>query len=148
MLILEECFKLRENGSFLDSKLRLWKWLRDQTDSGQTYYALGRAASIIGILFRLTKKSNESFTSNFRISEKIATVCTTKPQQHKSNRVKNHTIFPISDTDILQEHVLDDNKCKFSSVIKHLLKRTNHLLTSSRCGHVISDIVPLNQNLY
>ena len=109
MLILEECFKLRENGSFLDSKLRLWKWLRDQTDSGQTYYALERAASIIGILFRLTEKSNESFTSNFRISEKYCYVCTTKPQQHKSNRVKNHTIFPISDTDILQEHVLDDS---------------------------------------
>ena len=37
MSVLEDCFKLREDGIFLESKRRLWKWLHDETDNGHLY---------------------------------------------------------------------------------------------------------------
>lgn len=110
MSVLEDCFKLRENGNFLESKLRLWKWLRDETDSGHIYYPFGRTASIIGIFFRLIEKSNEPFTLNFRLMENMTTVCTLLPQKHTQRRTKHHVIYPISDDDILSEHVSSDQK--------------------------------------
>ena len=108
--MLEECFKLREDGNFNDSKVKLWKWLRDETDNGQDYYSFGRPASIIGIFFRLMENSNVSFTLNFRITDKTATICTLQPQIHTSKRTRHHVIFPLTDDDILQEHMLTSHE--------------------------------------
>ena len=139
MCVLEQCFKLREDGNFLESKLKLWKWLRDETDNGQIYYAIGRSASIIGILFRLMENSNQSSTLNFRITERTATVCTLESQKHTRKRTKHHVIFPLTDDDVLREHASTDHKYKMNLVIEHLLTRTNQLTTSGRCGNVICD---------
>ena len=139
MCVLEECFKLRENGDLLESKLKLWKWLRDETDNGQMYYSFGRSASIIGIFFRLMENSDESFTLNFRITEKTSTLCSLQPQKHSSQRIKHHVIFPLTDDDILQEHASPDHTYKINLVVEHLLTRKNQLLPSGRCGNVISD---------
>ncbi|KAJ7328624.1 hypothetical protein OS493_023893 [Desmophyllum pertusum] len=139
MCVLEQCFKLREDGNFLESKLKLWKWLRDETDNGQIYYAIGRSASIIGIFFRLMENSNQSSTLNFRITERTATVCTLEPQKHTRKRTKHHVIFPLTDDDVLREYASTDHKYKMNLVIEHLLTRTNQLTTSGRCGNVICD---------
>ena len=128
--VLEECFNLRENGDFFESKLRLWKWLQDDTNDGHNYYCFGRSASIISIFFRLTENSDQSFTLKFRIAEKTSTVCTVQPQKHRRTRTKHD--------DILHEYVLADRKYKINSVLEHLLTRTYHI-TSGRCGNVISD---------
>ena len=114
----------------------MWKWLRDETDSGHIYYPFGRTASIIGIFFRLIKESNEPFTLNFRLTENMTTVCTLLPQKHTQRRTKHHVIYPISDDDILSEHVSSDQKYKIISVLEHLLTRSDQLLPSSWCGNV------------
>ena len=137
MCILEDCFKLREDGKFLESKLKLWKWFRDETDNGQIYYSFGRTASIIGIFFRLMENSDQSFTLNFRITEEIATVCSLRPQKHVRKRTKHHVIFPITDDDVLRQHVTMDKTYKTKPVLEHLLTRTNEVLNSSWCGNVI-----------
>jgi len=142
MCVLDECFRLREEGKYIDSKLRLWKWLRDETDNGHIYYPFGRSASIIGIFFRLIENSAELFTLNFRITEKIATVCTLQPQKHTRRRTKHHVIFPLTDDDLLREHVSADHKYKINVVVEHLLTRTDQLLTSSWCGNVIFENNP------
>ena len=117
MSVLENCFKFREDRKFLESKRRLWKWLRDEIDNGYIYYPFGRLASIIGIFFRLIENSNERFTLNFRITENIATVYTLALQKH-TGRTKHHVILPITDDAILSEHVSADQKYKISSVVK------------------------------
>ena len=139
MSVLEDCFELREDGNFLESKRRLWKWLRDDTDNGHIYYPFGRSASIIGIFFRLIENSNEPFTLNFRITENIGTVCTLAPQKHTRRRTKHHVIFPITEDAILSEHVSADQKYKINFVVEYLLNRTDQLLTSSWRGNVICE---------
>ena len=133
------CFKLRETGDLLGSKVKLWKWLRDETDNGQIYYSFGRSASIIGIFFRLMENSDESFTLNFRITERTSTLCSLQPQKHSSQRIKNHVIFPLTDDDILQAHASPDHTYKINLVVEHLLTRKNQLLPSGWCGNVICD---------
>jgi len=120
MSVLEDCFKLREDGKFLESKRkrRLWKWLRDEIDNGHIYYPFGRLASIIGIFFRLIENSNERFTLNFRITENLATVYTLALQKHTGRRTKHHVILPITDDAIISEHASADQKYKVSSVVK------------------------------
>ena len=140
MCVLEECFKLRENRDLLDSKVKLWKWLRDETDNGQIYYSFGRSASIIGIFFRLMENSDESFTLNFRITEKTSTLCSLQPQKHSSQRIKHHVIFPLTDEGILSEHASSpDHTYKINLVVEHLLTRKHQLLPSGWCGNVICD---------
>lgn len=139
MNVLEECFQLREEGNFLESKLRLWKWLRDETDNGHIYYSLGRSASMIGIFFRLFENSEKSFTLNFRITKQIATICSLQPQIHIHKRTKHHVIFPLTDGDTLQQHTSTDHRYKINLVVESLLTRTNHLLPSSYCASVISE---------
>ena len=139
MSVLEDCFELQEDGNFLESKRRLWKWLRDETDNDHIYYPFGRSASIIGIFFRLIENSNEPFTLNFRITENIGTVCTLAPQKHTRRRTKHHVIFPITEDAILSGHVSADQKYKISFVVEYLLTRTDQLLTSSWCGNVICE---------
>ena len=142
MCVLEECFKLRENGDLLESKVKLWTWLRDETDNGQIYYSFGRSASIFGIFFRLMENSKESFTLNFRITGKTSTLCSLKPEKHSSQGIKHHVIFLITDDDILREHALPDHTYKINLVVEHLLTRKNQLLPSGWCVNVICDTDP------
>ena len=50
---LLDSFVLRENGKFHESKMTLWKWLRDETPNGHTYYAFGKEATLDSIIYRL-----------------------------------------------------------------------------------------------
>ena len=139
MCVLEECFKFRENGDLLDSKVKLWKWLQYETDNGQIYYAFGRSASIIGIFFRLMENSDESFTLTFRITERTSTYYSLQPQKHSSQRIKHHVIFSLTGDDTLQEHAFPDNTYKINLVVEHLQTRQNQLLPSGWGGNVICD---------
>ena len=48
-------FVFRENKKFHDSKMNLWRWLRDNTIHGHTYYAYGKEAALDSIIYRLTE---------------------------------------------------------------------------------------------
>ena len=85
------------------------------------------------------ENSDESFTLNFRITEKTATLCSLQPQKHSSQRIKHHVIFPLTDDDILQEHASPDHTYKINLVIEHLLTRKDKLLPSGWCGNVVCD---------
>ena len=84
------------------------------------------------------ENSDQPFTSKFRITEKITTVCIVNPQKPAHKRTKNHIIFPVTDDDILDEHISSGHKYKINLVVQHLLSRSNQLITSARCGNVNS----------
>ena len=44
---LLDAFVLRENEKFHESKMKLWRWLRDSTTNGHTYYAYGKRPLLI-----------------------------------------------------------------------------------------------------
>ena len=90
------------------------------------------------------ENSDESFTLNFRITEKTATLCSLLPQKHSSQRIKHHVIFPLTDDDILREYASPDHTYKINLVIEHLLTRKDKLLTSGWCGNVLCDTDPLD----
>jgi len=87
----------------------------------------------------MMENSDESFTLNFRITEKTTALCALQPQKHSSQRIKHHVIFPLTDDDILQEHASPDHTYKINLVIEHLLTRKDKLLPSGWCGNVLCD---------
>lgn len=89
------------------------------------------------IFFRLMAKT--AINLSLLIMEKTSTVCTLQPQKHARKRTKHHVIFPVTNDDILQEHLIASRKYRISSVVKHLLARNNQLITTGRCGNVISE---------
>ena len=54
---LLDSFVLSENGKFHESKMTLWKWLRDETSNGHTYY--GKEAALDSIIYRLLESMPE-----------------------------------------------------------------------------------------
>ena len=60
-------FVLREKGKFHDSKMSLWKWLRDKTLNGHTYYAYGKEAALDSIIYRLLESMPEDLQQKFSL---------------------------------------------------------------------------------
>lgn len=62
---LLDSFVLRENGKFHESKVTLWKWLRDETSNGHTYYAFCKEAALDSIIYRLLESMPEVLQLKF-----------------------------------------------------------------------------------
>ena len=102
---LLEAFVLREKGKFHESKMTLWKWLRDKTESGFTYYAYGKEASLISIIYRLLESMPGELRDTFSIKTNYSYTCG-NDKSHNSCRSFTHSVFPISTDDVLETHLL------------------------------------------
>ena len=130
---LLEAFVLREKGKFHESKMTLWKWLRDKTESGFTYYAYGKEASLISIICRLLESMPGELRDPFSIKTNYSYTCG-NDKSHNSCRSFTHSVFPISTDDVLETHLfLNSNDFDVIQVIKHKLT-LNDFTTASKCS--------------
>ena len=63
-------FVLKEKGKFHESKMTLWRWLRDKTANGHTYYAYGKEAALDSIIHRLLESMPDELLDKFSIKTK------------------------------------------------------------------------------
>ena len=68
---LLDSFVLKENGKFHGSKMTLWKWLRDETSNGHTYYAFAKEAALDSIIYRLLEAMPEVLQLKFSLKHII-----------------------------------------------------------------------------
>ena len=130
---LIEAFVLREKGKFHESKMTLWKWLRDKTESGFTYYAYGKEASLISIIYRLLESMPGELRDTFSIKTNYSYTCGID-KSHNSCRSYTHSVFPISSDDVLETHLfLKSNDFDVIQVIQHKLT-LNNFTPASKCS--------------
>ena len=101
-------FVSKEKGKFLDSKMSLWKWLRDKTLYGHTYYAYGKEAALDSIIYRLLESMPEDLRQKFSLKTNYSQSCSYDPN-HDSFCTFRHNVFPVSADDVLDEHLLQDS---------------------------------------
>ena len=118
---LLDSFVLRENEKFRDSKMNSWRWLRDNTINGHTYYAYGKEAALDSIIYRLIETMPDNLKERFSIKTNSFQACNVN-NSHNSCRNYTHSVFPISTDDVLDEHLLmDSQEFDVIQVIKHKL---------------------------
>ena len=131
-------FVSKEKGKFLDSKMSLWKWLRDKTLNGHTYYAYGKEAALDSIIYRLLESMPEDLQQKFSLKTNYSQSCSYDPN-HDSLRTFRHNVFPVSADDVLDEHLLQDSdEFDVIQVIKHKLTLRNFMPTS-KCSVLIQN---------
>ena len=86
---LLDSFVLRENEKFHDSKMNLWRWLRDNTTNGHTYYAYGKEASLLSIVYRVLETMPDEIKEKFSIKTNYSQVCSVD-NSHNSCRNFTH----------------------------------------------------------
>ncbi|KAL9951170.1 hypothetical protein ACROYT_G043787 [Oculina patagonica] len=135
---LLDSFVLRENEKFHESKMKLWKWLRDKTTNGHTYYAYGKEASLDSIIYRLLETMSDEIRDKFSIKTTYTQVCSIT-NGHNSCRNFTHSVLPISTDDVLDKHLFS-NSHEFDviHVIKHKLTLDN-FVGSSKCSVLVND---------
>lgn len=80
-----DSFVLREKGKFHESKMTLWKWLRDKTLNGHSYYAYGKEAALDSIIYRLLESMPEDLEQKFSLKTNYSQSCR-NDQSHDSFR--------------------------------------------------------------
>ena len=135
---LLDSFVLRENERFHESKMKLWRWLRDNTTNGHTYYAYGKEASLDSIIYRLLETMPDEIRDKFSIKTTYSYVCSVN-SDHNSCRNFTHSVLPISTDDVLDKHLFS-NSHDFDviHVIKHKLTLDN-FVGSSKCSVMVND---------
>ena len=129
---LLDSFVLRENGKIHGSKMTLWKWLRDETSNGHTYYALGKEAALDSIIYRLLESMPEVLQLNFSLKTHYLQSCS-NDHSHDSFRTFRHHVFPVRTYDVLEEHIFGDStQFDIIQVIKHKLTMRN-FIPASKC---------------
>ena len=131
-------FVLREKGEFHESKMTMWKWLRDETLNGHTYYAYGKEAALDSIIYRLLESMPDDLQHKFSLKINFSQSCR-NDQNHDSSRIFRYNVFSVSSDDVLYEHLLQSSK-EFDviQVIKHKLKLRNFISTS-KCSVVMQN---------
>ena len=129
---LLDSFVLRENGKFHESKMTLWKWLRDETSNGHTYYAFGKEASLDSIIYRLLESMPEVLQLKNSLKTHYSQSCN-NDHSHDSFRTFRHHVFPVRTYDVLEEHLFGDStEFDIIQVIKHKLTMRN-FIPASKC---------------
>ena len=129
---LLDSFVLRENGKFHESKMTLWKWLRDETSNGHTYYAFGKEAALDSIIYRLLESMPEVLQLKNSLKTHYSQSCS-NDHSHDSFRTFRHNVFPVSTYDVLDEHLFEDfTEFDIIQVIKHKLTMRN-FIPASKC---------------
>ena len=124
-------FVLREHKKFHDSKMNLWRWLRDNTIHGHTYYAYGKEAALDSIN---TETMPNHLKERFALKTKYAQACANVNGSHSSCRNYTHSVFPISTDDVLDNHfLLNSQEFDIIQVIRHKLT-LNNFVGLSKCS--------------
>ncbi|KAJ7371880.1 hypothetical protein OS493_022601 [Desmophyllum pertusum] len=135
---LLDSFVLRENDKFHESKMKLWRWLRDNTTNGHTYYAYGKEASLDSIIYRLLEAMPDEIKDRFSIKTTYSQACSAN-SGHNSCRNFTHSVLPISTGDVLDKHLfLNSQEFDVIQVIKHKLTLYN-FVGSSKCSVQVND---------
>ena len=135
---LLDAFVLRENEKFHESKMKLWRWLRDSTTNGHTYYAYGKEASLNSIIYRILETMPDEIKDRFSIKVNYSKACSANGG-HNSCGNFTYSVFPISTDDVLDTHkLLDLQEFDVIEVIKHKLTLDN-FVGSSKCSVLVDD---------
>ena len=67
-------FVLREKGEFHESTMTMWKWLRNETPNGHTYYAYGKEAALDSIAYRLLESMPDDLQHKFSLKIHFSTM--------------------------------------------------------------------------
>ena len=110
-------FVLREKGKFHDSKMSLWKWLKDKTLNGHTYYAYGKEAALDSIIYRLLESMPEDLQQKFSLKTNYSQSCSYDPN-HDSFRTFRHNVLPVRSSDITRW-------CNFAQLTSNRIRSHN-----------------------
>ena len=112
--------------------MTLWKWLRDETSNGHTYYAFGKEASLDSIIYRLLESMPEVLQLKFSLKTHYSQSCS-NDHSHDSFCTFRHNVFRVSTYDVLDEHLFEDSReFDIIQVIKHKLTMRN-FIPASKC---------------
>jgi predicted metal-binding protein len=117
----------------------LWQWLRDHTTNGHTYYAYGKEASLDSIVYRILDHLQHPMKQKFTIEAIHSTTCSINAD-HNSCRNFSHSVFTLSDDDVLEMHPLNDgSEFNVLKAIEHKLS-LNNFPSSSLCSALTTQV--------
>ena len=102
--------------------MNLWRWLRDNTIHGHTYYAYGKEAALDSIIYRLTETMPNHLKERFAFKTNYAQACANVNGSHNSCRNYTHSVFPVSTNDVLDNHFLLKSQ-EFINIVKVIQRK-------------------------